>query len=39
LARGDGAAARQATQLARYKLPQKSLPRLMAAQAAILQLP
>ena len=37
LARGDGAAARQATQLARHKLPQKSLPRLMAAQAAILQ--
>ena len=37
LARGDGVAARQATQLARHKLPQKALPRLMAAQAAILQ--
>ncbi len=37
LARGDGGAARLATNQARQKLPHKALPRLMAAQAAILQ--
>jgi HemY protein len=37
LARGDAQAASQATALARQKLPQKALPRLLAAQASILQ--
>ncbi len=36
LARGDGAAASQASELARQKLPHGGLPRLMAAQAALL---
>lgn len=36
LARGDGAAADQATKLAQKKLPDQPLPRLMAAQAALL---
>lgn len=36
LARGDAAAAARATGLAREKLPQQALPRLMAAQAALL---
>ena len=36
LARGDAAAAARATGLAREKLPHQALPRLMAAQAALL---
>jgi HemY protein len=36
LARGDAASARGATRLARQKLPHQALPRLMAAQAALL---
>jgi HemY protein len=36
LARGDAAAAKGATRLARQKLPHQALPRLMAAQAALL---
>ncbi|MGC6534370.1 MAG: heme biosynthesis HemY N-terminal domain-containing protein [Parvibaculales bacterium] len=37
LARGDATAADKATQQAREKLPQQALPRLMSAQAALLQ--
>ena len=37
LARGDGEAAGAATRLARQKLPQNALPRLMAAQSALLE--
>ncbi len=37
LARGDAHAAGQATSVARQKLPHKALPRLLAAQASILQ--
>tara|TARA_B110000971_G_scaffold124791_1_gene127744 strand:+ start:4377 stop:5762 length:1386 start_codon:yes stop_codon:yes gene_type:complete len=36
LARGDAASAKGATRLARQKLPHQALPRLMAAQAALL---
>ncbi len=36
LARGDAASAKEATRLARQKLPHQALPRLMAAQAALL---
>lgn len=36
LARGDGAAAAEATRQARRKLPHAALPRLMAAQAALI---
>ena len=36
LARGDARAADEATRLARKKMPHKTLPRLMAAQAALL---